>query len=387
MTESSANLAQEYFEKRQDRYYLFRSAELTSYCCSLIFTLGRLSYLLIPVKSKTPSSEDESQLGFKLVWPITNLLRQPLEETTAAKIQNATTRYISPLIWRQHTRHPSQKEASRSTVRGGTSTTCQPDTVIYPLAQLTPLFDNSVSTSQNHLPSSTNEWAIFHLLRLLPESRSWTLATPYLKLPESLVRLLIENTTMSLNENTLLNSASVIGKIIVAAPEAMSFYRARGLAGYIPTAFQQEAQSLLSTIEVQSYRNSTLCGSTLMRLLQWQRGVAHEAGGWTFHAKGWWVRGLTRSSQKISEALSNEITMTVIGSSNYGKRSYTLDLEMDVLIVSSDPSLKQRMHDEERRILAHGLPLKKQNVWAGGIVDGVLVSFLMWIIWAIGISI
>lgn len=177
------------------------------------------------------------------------------------------------------------------------------------------------------------------------------------------------------------------GKVIVASREAMSFYGARGLAGYIPAAFEREAQQLLNVIQPDLAPGQSLDCSRGTKLLHWRRGVAHQTGGWTFHAKGWWIRGLNWVLPKNIQSSNRDITATVIGSSNYGERSFKLDLELDVLIVTSNPDLKRRIHDEERKVLSRGTEVNKHDNWAGGTIDGVIVVVLMWIIWLTGLSI
>ncbi len=58
--------------------------------------------------------------------------------------------------------------------------------------------------------------------------------------------------------------------------------------------------------------------------------------GWTYHAKGLWV----------SLNGEEEPSISVVGSSNYTKRSYSLDLEVGALIVTSDEGLKKRLKEE-----------------------------------------
>jgi CDP-diacylglycerol--glycerol-3-phosphate 3-phosphatidyltransferase len=71
-------------------------------------------------------------------------------------------------------------------------------------------------------------------------------------------------------------------------------------------------------------------------LKEWRRGTVGEEGGWTYHAKGLWI------------SLNNEKepSLTVVGSSNYTKRSYGLDLEVGVLILTEDGELKTRLGRE-----------------------------------------
>ena len=89
----------------------------------------------------------------------------------------------------------------------------------------------------------------------------------------------------------------------------------------------------------------------------------------------------------ISPSDPPDVTVTIVGSSNYGVRSFNLDLEVDVLIVTKDPDLRSRIHSEESRLLAHGTPLKKQHLWRTGGVDSILAAVLMWIICIAGLSI
>jgi CDP-diacylglycerol--glycerol-3-phosphate 3-phosphatidyltransferase len=72
-------------------------------------------------------------------------------------------------------------------------------------------------------------------------------------------------------------------------------------------------------------------------LKEWRRGSVGEGGGWTYHAKGLWV------------ALNGEqeVSMSVVGSSNYTKRSYGLDLEDGIVIVTSDRGLKGKLREEK----------------------------------------
>jgi CDP-diacylglycerol---glycerol-3-phosphate 3-phosphatidyltransferase len=62
-----------------------------------------------------------------------------------------------------------------------------------------------------------------------------------------------------------------------------------------------------------------------------------------YHAKGMWV---TRPAEEHP-------CMTLVGSSNYGERSFASDLEQDLLLVMKDIKLKTRIGNEERRILEH----------------------------------
>ena len=76
--------------------------------------------------------------------------------------------------------------------------------------------------------------------------------------------------------------------------------------------------------------------SSDISLREWRSGTVGEPGGWTYHAKGLWV---TLPGEKHP-------SVTLVGSSNYTKRSYSLDLEMNALVVTGDEGLKKRLGEE-----------------------------------------
>lgn len=92
------------------------------------------------------------------------------------------------------------------------------------------------------------------------------------------------------------------------------------------------------------------------------------------------------------ESDASDLSMTIVGSSNYGKRSLKLDLELDVLIVTRDTDLKRRIHGEERRILKYGrsVPDRHQRERDGSLgpfIEGIVVWALVMLIRWIGLSI
>ncbi|KAK0631369.1 hypothetical protein B0T14DRAFT_414897, partial [Immersiella caudata] len=343
---TGANLSGEYFSNRQDRYYSFsESPELVDYMETLVTTLGRFSYSI-------SHASDAQQPTFE--WPKANHTPLPLEQSDEETIRESARRHLIPLIWNSKT-GISKKQ---TTIPSATST------VVYPLAQLNPLLGRS-----SGFPTSTHEWALTHLLSVIStHCATWTFSTPYLSLTPGLQRWMIDHRT-----------ASSSGTVIAAAPEAMSFYGAKGLARYIPRAFSEEFRKLQRLF----HSNNP---SILPRLLQWRRGTAHAKNGWTFHAKGWWIGGLPGWSEE------DDLSMTIVGSSNYGERSLNLDLELDLLIVTRDAELKKRIHSEEQRMLKHGrgdadVAHGKRANRVGGILEGVIVWVLMAVIGLMGLSI
>jgi len=101
------------------------------------------------------------------------------------------------------------------------------------------------------------------------------------------------------------------------------------------------AYTLLERRFLDAARQEGLQGVLSMK--EWRRGTVGEPGGWTYHAKGIWVT--LPPAEEGGEVVGPSVTL--VGSSNYTARSYSLDLEANALIVTSDPRLKRRLREEE----------------------------------------
>jgi CDP-diacylglycerol--glycerol-3-phosphate 3-phosphatidyltransferase len=64
------------------------------------------------------------------------------------------------------------------------------------------------------------------------------------------------------------------------------------------------------------------------------RLLEYERQGWTWHAKGFWFQPPSTLSLP---------TMTLFGSSNFGRRSFERDLEANVLLVTKDEALREQL--------------------------------------------
>ena len=62
----------------------------------------------------------------------------------------------------------------------------------------------------------------------------------------------------------------------------------------------------------------------------------YENPGWTFHGKGVWVYE------------GDEVTMSVIGSSNYSYRSNRRDTECQLYLIPECDHMKKRLHQESQ---------------------------------------
>ena len=71
----------------------------------------------------------------------------------------------------------------------------------------------------------------------------------------------------------------------------------------------------------------------------------YENGEWTFHAKGAWL--YEKSQPEVPQ-------MTIVGSSNFSRRSNRRDVEAQLYIVSECEQFKKKMHEECDSLYAKG---------------------------------
>jgi CDP-diacylglycerol--glycerol-3-phosphate 3-phosphatidyltransferase len=313
---SGANLSTDYFTNRQDRYHLFSSKDVTEYFANIQDAISSLSFLVLP---------SQSPAGFELVWPQDNAAPSPLENP--GQFVQESTALLSGLI--------SPKTAPRTSY--DTTSPEKRDTSVYVLTQLSQLLSPDTSTE---LP------AVTHILKTLSHpqyfSSSWTFTAGYFNPAPSLTQL-------------LLSTASRSGTVITASPYANGFYKSPGVSGLLPDAYTLLARRFLRAI----HRHGR---DTVVALREWRRGTVGEPDGWTYHAKGLWVTLPTNVEQQAGEkqaadddkqaaaVAEDNPAITLIGSSNYTKRSYSLDLEANALIVTENAELRAQLGEEVRRL-------------------------------------
>ena len=223
---SGANLSNDYFTNRQDRYHIFKSGRVADYFARVHHAVCSVSFLLKPSKNTS---------GFVLEWPSHNPAPNPLEAPTA--YVQAATAVLAPLV------KPQPSKASHTA-----------STSLYPLLCHPP-------TINTELP------AVASLLSRPVKSYTFTAGyfNPHPTIASSL-----------LAASSLPTSAS--GTILTASPFANGFFGSRGISGMLPAAY-----SHLSLHFLRRARGKNV------KLREWQRGVVGQEAGWTYHAKGLWL--------------------------------------------------------------------------------------------------
>lgn len=222
-------------------------------------------------------------------------------------------------------------------------------TLVYPLLQFTPLLRPDTSTE---LP------AVRTILSALStpafSNSSWTFTAGYFNMTPEVCGL-------------LLNSNPARATVISASPWANGFYGSKGVSGMLPAAY-----SLLSRRFLDAVSSKGL--SSQITLKEWRRGTVDEPGGWTYHAKGLWVTMPNETAPSIS----------LVGSSNYTKRSYSLDLEANALIVTRDQDLMERLGDEEQWLQEYAKPVDRDEFAKTERRVGLHVRVAMWLVTVLG---
>ncbi|EFX04549.1 cdp-diacylglycerol-glycerol-3-phosphate 3-phosphatidyltransferase [Grosmannia clavigera kw1407] len=320
---TGANLSMDYFTNRQDRYHVFSSRDVTDFYWQLHSAVSSLSFQVRP----SPTAVD----SFEMVWPDDNRAPSPLEQPGA--FVTAATGVLHGLV--------APQKAAAAASPGA-------DTSVYVLAQMTQLLRPD---------SSTERPALTHVLQTLSRpdyaGSSWTFTAGYFNPAPSLTKL-------------LLSTAAATGTVITASPYANGFYRSPGVSGMLPDAYTFLAHRFLKAAD----RTAT----SAITLKEWRRGTVGQLGGWTYHAKGLWI------------TLPGEMSpaMTLVGSSNYTKRSYTLDLEANALVVTRNAALQARLGAEESWLQTYAQPVSRDDFAQPERRVRAHVRLAMWIVQALG---
>lgn len=320
---SGANLSDDYFTNRQDRYHVFKSAQITAYFSKLHHTVCGLSYRVVPAKDSS---------GFTMEWPSTNIQPAPLSDPKA--YIEAATKALQPLA-RPKTHSALSKHPS--------------DTQVYPLLQMTPLLKPDTSTE---LPALTG------LLRRLgqPEfaGSKWTFTAGYFNMTPEVRKLLLQANPSS-------------ATVVAASPWANGFYGSKGISGMLPAAYTLLSRRFLDAVSKEGLNKQ-------VSVKEWRRGTVNTPGGWTYHAKGIWVTLPGESNPSVS----------LIGSSNYTKRSYSLDLEANTLIVTRNQDLQRRLGEEESWLQEYATTMTRDDYAKTERRVGIQVRLAMWIVTLVG---
>jgi CDP-diacylglycerol--glycerol-3-phosphate 3-phosphatidyltransferase len=286
---SGANLSEDYFTHRQDRYIMFSdSPNLADHFAELAGTISAHSYSVKPGMSMNP------ELGFDHLASTRN----------AQKYRKILSDKISKTLAIENSDNCS---ADGSDMGKG----C--DTAVFPLLQM------------GQYGIRQEEEVTTRLLEGVKREERLCLASGYFNLPPQYTR-------------ALLQAAGDIS-ILAASPQAFGFFGARGIAGHVPVMYTHFAKQFMRSV----HRHG--CEERV-------KYSEYFREGWTFHGKGLWY-------YLAGEPLPS---LTLIGSSNYGHRSLSRDLEAQVAVVTSNQQLREALHTEQKQMFAYSRPLSLSDM-------------------------
>ncbi|KAL9090424.1 MAG: hypothetical protein Q9159_001953 [Coniocarpon cinnabarinum] len=357
---SGANLSNDYFTNRQDRYHLFSSSDVTRFYERIHDTVCNISFKLLPSPSKPTD--------FSLEYPSSNTGPSPLEEPKTY-IETAT-RLLAPLI------RPSSGRTSAQLSSVPHDKSPQSNTLIYPILQFTPLFSytHTSDTDSTELPALT---LLLKSLTFPPfKPAQWTFTAGYFNMTPTTRDLLLSSLTQpsSPSAQSTDSTPQPRGTIITAHPHANGFFGSKGVSGMLPPAYTLMSKRFLDVVFKTGLQDR-------LGLYEWKRGSFGEQDRWTYHAKGLWITlpasnqptaagqapsaGPSQQSGSKTQTSKGEAAgpcVTIVGSSNYTKRSHTLDLEANALILTTDLDLQRRLKEEEQYLMQHaGRPIGMQE--------------------------
>ena len=259
-------------------------------------------------------------------------------------------------------------------------------TFIYPVAQ----FDILLGAARNEeflqyefsTYTSTEKPALTKLLASLSADQrlhgsTWVFTAGYFNIDPDIADGLIEAAPEISGPETNRERLQKACTVITASPWANGFYGSAGISGMLPAAYTLLSRRFLRQVAIVGKEPS-------IQLKEWRRGTVGEPGGWTYHAKGLWVTlppQLDASSKIIDEPGP---CVTLVGSSNYTKRSYSLDLEIGAMVVTGDEGLKKKLREETEWLQKDAQVTTQDDLMKVDRRVGFKVRVAMWLVEKLG---
>jgi CDP-diacylglycerol---glycerol-3-phosphate 3-phosphatidyltransferase len=328
---------------------------------------------------------NDTQDGFTLESPIHRGLPDPVWHPLRFKAHAKTV--LEPLIHKTARQNMFPLDFSND------------KTFVYPVAQFDILLGEAKNQSLGNYEfasyTSTEKPSLIKLLRSLAENSElrnsrWIFTAGYFNIDPEISELLIESTPSPEDAKTLSQSSGRIDSqppctVITASPWANGFYGSVGISGMLPAAYTLLSRRFLRNVAHAGREPS-------IQLKEWRRGTVGEPGGWTYHAKGLWVTlPPTPSPSPSPQPPEGEDpeppagpSITLIGSSNYTKRSYSLDLEIGALVITGDKELQRKYKEETEWLQRDAVVTTQDDLMKVDRRVGLKVRLAMWLVEKLG---
>jgi CDP-diacylglycerol--glycerol-3-phosphate 3-phosphatidyltransferase len=342
---AGANLSTEYFEHRQDRYVFFGNAtSLSDYFYDLANTITKISYQLAPQHTLIPSGPDPTTNPVQFRKTAYHALDSFLSNWYArTQVLRDQLNEYSDMYLKEH----EKSEDTESTLTNQSELDSDADSDMY--SATSDISDNT--TVETEVKTEPKDSAVLPKLSkgtdtiVIPmlQMKQFNIQE-YQRLMEIIMNIVDENsdywrnlfiTSGYLNFTNefknMLNKINSEVDIVCAAPQANSFYKGKGFSGWIPSAY--------TYFEKQIHDSSSSNKDSDLRIHEFVRP------GWTYHAKGLWA---SYKDPETGELLPN---VTVLGSTNFGRRSMNRDVEAQVLMITDNKKLQKNMANEIKNLL------------------------------------
>jgi CDP-diacylglycerol--glycerol-3-phosphate 3-phosphatidyltransferase len=319
---SGANLSEQYFTNRQDRYIWIRdNSELAGFYRNLIRTICDFSFHV---------DDHTGVLTFPLELPDPSKDPSAFNILAKEKLQNL----LSPRI-----KHPKTDQ-----IQGGHDLLKIHNTWVFPTLQL------------GHADVIHDEIFTEFILSHQPQQEYTTYMTsPYFNIAEPYAQAMKKTRKPY--------------RLIVASPKANGFFNGSGVSGMVPWAYDTVLREWMSVLPQD-------CDTQVFEYIR---------EDWTFHAKGIWIemnnpsstpsnnQATSSSSSPLSKLTSmipsllpststrKRYAFTLVGSSNFGTRSMKRDLESQLAIFTTDEDLAQRLQEEREWIFDGSVPVTAET--------------------------
>ncbi|KAI0093750.1 hypothetical protein BDY19DRAFT_982650 [Irpex rosettiformis] len=304
---SGANLNESYFTNRQDRYIHFNQPSLAKYCQEFLRASSAFTYRLIPDAS---TSE-----GYRTHWSQSAVHPQRMEPLVQSILSDFQLR------WRKQSLEAL--DLQRDSASGATD-----NTLIMPVIQggqfglheeeeaLSSLFEGLAQYRKNS--SSSSKAYNGPLIDF---------TTGYFGIYSEYCKLIIQS--------------SLRYRIICSSPKANGFYGSKGVSGRLPEGYTLLEQRFMRQVRQAGlewlHDHETCLEGPAVQLNEWERE------GWTYHAKGVWLRPNP----------SADPCLTLFGSTNLNSRSANLDTELSFILATGSSDLRRRLGSEVDGLREH----------------------------------
>lgn len=294
---SGANLSNDYFRNRQDRYISITDKRLSDFYFGLIEKIQEFSvqvtanneYRAHPKWERLAYVDDRKQFVDRANQSICKFFTDTADELKFYKNSMIAANTFPERLHRNKI-----------------------DTWIFPFIEMGQLGIHHDSVVTDTL-----------FQRAMPESRIH-LTTGYFNLTHTYM-------------DTIVSKCQAYCDILMAHPNANGFQGAKGVAGGIPAAYSQISKKFLHLIAAANQGER-------IKMFEYERK------GWTYHAKGLWYY-LPGSYMP---------DLTLIGSSNFGERSVQRDLESQICMVTVNDELRRQLQREYVNLKRYCTPAEQE---------------------------